>query len=285
MRVIRLTFLIFRLQQSILPDYATSDNACTGKPPLPDNGYNYFSGSENTVMSDRSKYGTLYIVATPIGNPDDITIRALKVLANVDAVICEEIKEGSKLLHSLKIENNLIPLNEHNEEEAIQNIVVELMAGKSLAVVSDCGTPLFSDPGKKLVSTLVEVNFKIVPIPGTSSLMTALSVCAFPMDQFKFVGFLPPKAEHRSSILANLKRETTPLILMDTPYRLGRLLDEVARTFGKDQMAFLGCDLTLPNELILHGRIDEISRRVANQKREFILILDTPNKGKISFGK
>jgi 16S rRNA (cytidine1402-2'-O)-methyltransferase len=236
-------------------------------------------------MSEKSKFGTLYIVATPIGNLEDITIRAIKVLANVDAVICEEIKEGSRLLHSLKIENHLITLNEHNEEEVIQNIIVELMAGKSLALVSDCGTPLFSDPGRKLLSTLVEVNFKIVPIPGSSSLMTALSVCAFPMEQFRFIGFLPPKAEHRSRILATLKHETTPLIFMDTPYRLGRLLDEVIQTFGRDQMAFLGCDLTLPNEFILHGRIDEISRKVAGQKREFILILDTPNKGKRSFGK
>lgn len=237
------------------------------------------------AMSDRSKFGILYIVATPIGNPEDITIRALNVLTNVDAVICEEIKEGSKLLHTLKIDNKLITLNEHNEDEVIQNIIIELMAGKSLALVSDCGTPLFSDPGRKLLSTLVEVNFKIVPIPGASSLMAALSVCAYPMEQFKFIGFLPPKAEHRSRILADLKRETTPLILMDTPYRLGRLLDEVIQAFGKDQLAFLGCDLTLPNELILHGRIDQILKRVAGQKREFILILDTPNKGKRSFGK
>jgi len=235
-------------------------------------------------MSDKSKFGTLYIVATPIGNPEDITLRAIKVLSTVDAVICEEIKEGSRLLHSLKIDNQLVTLNEHNEDEVIQNIIIELMAGKSLALVSDCGTPLFSDPGKKLVSTLVEVNFKIVPIPGTSSLMTALSVCAFRMDQFKFIGFLPPKAEHRSSILSSLKHESTPLILMDTPYRLGRLLDEVIETFGRDQTVFLGCDLTLPKELILHGRIDEVSKRVAGQKREFILILDIPNKGKRSFG-
>lgn len=234
-------------------------------------------------MKPEKTVGSLYIVATPIGNPEDITLRAIHILKHADAIICEEFKEGSKLLHSLDIQNNLVTLNEHNEAEVTDQIISDLALGKTFALVSDCGTPNFADPGKKLINELIGTGIKVIPIPGTSSLMTALSVCAFRMDQFRFVGFLPPKQELRKSILQSLKRESVPLILMDTPYRLGRLLVELSEIFGKEQTIFLGCDLTMPSELILHGSLDMISKRIGSQKKEFILIVDSPSKNKRKF--
>ena len=229
-------------------------------------------------MINKKQSGCLYVVATPIGNADDITLHAIKILNDVDAVICEELKEGSKLLHSLDIIKPLIVMNEHNESEVIETLIIEIMAGKRFALVSDCGTPLFADPGKKLVSNLTDMGLKVIPIPGTSSLMAALSVCAFPMDHFVFSGFLPPKNDQRKMRLNKLKYADSPVVLMDTPYRMGRLLDEIIEFFGKNQQIFLGMDLTQPKETILHGPVVDIAKKVKGQKREFILILDAPQR-------
>ncbi|MCJ7695242.1 MAG: 16S rRNA (cytidine(1402)-2'-O)-methyltransferase [Anaerolineaceae bacterium] len=227
-------------------------------------------------MTKKNEIGTLYVVATPIGNAEDITLRAMRVLQEVDFVICEERKEGIKLLRSLDISSDLVCLNEHNEIEVVQNILIDIMAGKSCALISDCGTPLFADPGKLLVTTLNQMNIKIVPIPGSSSLMASLSICPFPLNQFLFVGFLSPKSEQRIRELEQAKRSKLPLILMDTPYRMSRLLEDVEAIFGRKQSICLACDITLPKELILVGSVEEIRKRVSGLKKEFILILDKP---------
>lgn len=229
-------------------------------------------------MTNQKQLGCLYVVATPIGNPDDITLRAIKILSEVDTVVCEEYKEGSKLLNRLGISKPLISMNEHNESEIIESLIIDIMAGKQFALISDCGTPLFEDPGKKLVRSLVEMQLKVIPIPGTSSLMTALSVCAFKLDHFIFSGFLPPKSEQRKIVLNKIKNADAPVILMDTPYRLNKLLDEISEVLGKNQSIFLGLDLTQSKEKILHGTVSDIASKVRGQKREFILILDTPLK-------
>jgi 16S rRNA (cytidine1402-2'-O)-methyltransferase len=140
-------------------------------------------------MAEKPAAGILYIVATPIGNPADITRRAVDILNFVDAVICEERKNGARLLKELGLSKTLIELNEHNESSLIQEILVLLMQGQSLALISDCGTPVFSDPGRQLLVLLEEMNIQVVPVPGASSLMAAVSVCPFNLEQFQFVGF------------------------------------------------------------------------------------------------
>lgn len=225
-------------------------------------------------MNDSSKSGTLYIVATPIGNLKDITSRALEVLKKVDAVICEEIRQGSRLLHQLGVENTLLTLNEHNEAEEAANIMVRLARGESMAIISDAGTPVFADPGQHLLELLYQADIPVSPIPGPSSLMAALSLCDFPIDRFVFAGFPPVKSGQRENFLAKYKTESVPVILMDTPYRLTKLLEEVQSVFGKHQDILLACDLTLRKEAIFRGQIADILSKVSGQKREFILILN-----------
>lgn len=225
-------------------------------------------------MTQPPKTGTLFIVATPIGNPKDITVRAMEVLKKVDAVICEEYRQGSRLLHQLGVENDLLTLNEHNEAEEASNIMMRLAKGESMAIISDAGTPVFADPGQHLLELLYQAGIPVSPIPGPSSLMSALSLCDFPIDRFIFAGFPPVKSVHREGFLAKYKSETVPVILMDTPYRLTKLLGEVQSVFGKHQDILLACDLTLKKETVYRGPLAEILPKVSGQKREFILILN-----------
>ena len=222
--------------------------------------------------------GKLYVVATPIGNAGDITTRALETLAHADVILCEEHRNGSRLLKSLGIAKPLLELNEHNEAERIQEVLLMLAQGQTLALISDCGTPVFSDPGKKLLQLLYEVNIAVTPLPGASSLMAALSVCPFDLEEFLFIGFLPVKTDQRQKKFSQLKYSNYPLVLMDTPYRLQRLLQEVQQSFGKKQNIFLACDLTMPEEHLYLGPVDELLMKIQNRKSEFILILDRPQK-------
>lgn len=225
-------------------------------------------------MSDQNKSGKLYIVATPIGNIKDITLRALDVLKNVDAVICEEYRQGSRLLHLLGVENELIPLNEHNETQEAQNIMRRLAKGETMAIISDAGTPIFADPGQHLLTLLYQMKILISPIPGPASLMAALSLCNFSIDRFIFAGFPPQKSKQRQPFLTKYKDENVPVVFMDTPYRMTKLLSEVESTFGKNQDVLLACDLTQKTEAIFRGTISKVLSKVAGQKREFILIIN-----------
>jgi 16S rRNA (cytidine1402-2'-O)-methyltransferase len=220
------------------------------------------------------KIGCLYIVATPIGNYQDITLRALQVLRDADAVVCEEFRQGSTLLKKLDIPSKeLLQLNEHNEAEKAPDLLQLLLSGKRLALVSDCGTPAFADPGTQLVKLAMEFQVPVVPVPGVSSLMALISISPLSMDRFYFAGFLPRKTAERQSELKSLLRMNVPIILMDTPYRLEKLLLEIRQTFGKNRLVTLAMDLTLESEEILHGSVTEILPRVKNRKSEFMLIV------------
>jgi 16S rRNA (cytidine1402-2'-O)-methyltransferase len=225
-------------------------------------------------MDDKPTTGKLYIVATPIGNPKDITQRALEILKQVDAVICEEYRQGSRLLHQIGVENDLVTLNEHNEAQEAPNIMVRLTRGESMAIISDAGTPVFADPGQHLLGLLYQAGIPISPVPGPASLMAALSLCDFPIDRFIFAGFPPRKSQHREGFLAKYRHESVPVILMDTPYRLTKLLGEVQSVFGESQDILLACDLTLKKEAIFRGQVGRILPRVSGQKREFILVIN-----------
>jgi len=225
-------------------------------------------------METFTKTGQLFIVATPIGHPKDITLRGLEILQKVDAVICEEYRQGSRLLRQLGIENDLITLNEHNEAQEAPNILQRLVRGEKLAIISDAGTPVFADPGQNLLGLVYQAGVPVSPIPGPASLMAALCLCDFAIDRFVFAGFPPQKTHLREGFLTKYKSESIPVILMDTPYRLTKLLEEVQAVFGKNQDILLACDLTLRKEAVFRGRIGDILPKVAGQKREFILILN-----------
>ena len=213
-------------------------------------------------------------MATPIGDPKDITLRALDILKKVDAVICEEYRQGSRLLHRLEIENELIPLNEHNEAQEAANITARIARGANMAIISDAGTPVFADPGQHLLKLLYQMDIPVSPVPGPASLMAALSLCDFSIDRFVFAGFPPRKSQHRQDFLEKFTAESVPVILMDTPYRLTKLLEEVRAIFGPHQQILLACDLTQKSEAVYRGRIGEVLPRVSGQKHEFILVLN-----------
>ena len=166
-----------------------------------------------------SQQGRLYVIATPIGHPKDITLRALELLQSVDAIICEERRQGSRLLKKLNIQTDeLIPLNEHNELENAEEIAMRIIQhNQTMALISDAGTPVFADPGSYLIKNLVELGIQVVPIPGPSSIMAALSVLDFKLDHFFYEGFLPRDPKKRRGRLKYLRSLRIPIVLMDTP--------------------------------------------------------------------
>lgn len=224
--------------------------------------------------------GTLYLVATPIGNFADMTFRAIDVLKQVDLVVYEERKEGGRLLRHFGIEKPVESLNEHNEAAATFIILDHLKKGKNIAVVSDSGTPVFSDPGQLLVRKAIDDGIKVVPIPGASSLMPALTVSGFSIDQFVFYGWLSPKRPRRVTELQQLKRERRTIVLMDTPYRLLTLLKDISDVFGSSRRLCVAFDLTLPDEEIFHGTAPQLVEKLTklDKKGEFVVVIESSSQ-------
>ena len=220
--------------------------------------------------------GTLYLVATPIGNYDDITFRALQVLKSVDLVVYEERREGERLMRHYDISKPVESLNEHNEAGASRNILLHLQNNRSVALISDGGTPVFSDPGRILVQKAVENHIRVVPVPGASSLMPALTVSGFSIDRFVFHGWLSPKKERRRAELKQLMQEKRTIVLMDTPYRLASLLRDLADIFGDSRRVCIAFNLTMPDEAIFHGTSTGLFRQLGTgeKKGEFVVIIE-----------
>ncbi|HED05725.1 MAG TPA: 16S rRNA (cytidine(1402)-2'-O)-methyltransferase [Ignavibacteria bacterium] len=218
----------------------------------------------------------LYLVSTPIGNYEDITLRALNILKSVNFIICEEYKEARRLLSFYKIEKELIALNEHNEMEIVNDIVLKLIEGKSAALIPDCGTPLFSDPGHLLVDICISQKINIIPIPGANSLLPALTGSGLKFEKFYYYGWLSPKKWERRNELFKLKSIKEVIVLLDTPYRLKALLSDIIKVLGKNIPIVLAFELTMKNEKYFRGTAQEIfnSAEKENLKGEFVLLLD-----------
>lgn len=215
---------------------------------------------------------SLFVVATPIGNPEDITLRALETLKSVDLVIGEERREALRLLKRLQIEKPLELLNEHSSPQEISGLI-ELCRTQKVALISDCGTPAFCDPGARLISRCHDLGISVTAVPGPSSLMTLLSIAGADLSTFLFLGFLPVEKELRRQLLQSLRAERRPVVLMDTPYRLTRLLEELATHGLGKNLATIGLNLTAPEERLLRGQVVDLARGLAGQKAEFVLIL------------
>ena len=220
--------------------------------------------------------GTLYLVATPIGNYDDMTFRALEILKSADLLIYEERREGERLMRHFGIEKPVETLNEHNEAAASHNILQHLRTGRNVALVSDCGTPVFSDPGRVLVEKAIASGIRIVHVPGASSLMPALTVSGFSIDQFLFYGWLSPKKERRRTELRQLQQERRTIVLMDTPYRLVPLLRDIADVFGSSRRMCIAFNLTLPDEQMLYGTPAALCAGCSSQamKGEYVIVIE-----------
>lgn len=219
---------------------------------------------------------TLYIVATPIGNLGDLTERAKQVLAEVDIIACEDTRHTSKLLQHLGIKKPLQAIHEHNERERIEQVAELLNQGKSIALVSDAGTPLISDPGFPLVQGLRQQQLQVVPVPGVSAIITALSAAGLPTDRFTFEGFLPHKKGPKKDKLNDLLQEPRTMVFYEAKHRILETLAQISDIFGERPMC-LARELTKTFETFYHGSASEILAVLEadndQQKGEFVIML------------
>jgi len=219
--------------------------------------------------------GTLYLVATPIGNLADITHRALDVLRNVSVIACEDTRHTRKLLQHYGITTSTISYHEHNEQQRARELVQKLQQGNDVAVVSDAGTPSISDPGFRLVRSAIENDIAVVPIPGPSALISALVAAGLPTDEFFFGGFLPAKSNARRSRLIELKSVPGTLIFYEAPHRLSETLKDAHEILG-ERDAVVARELTKLHEEIKRGRLSELAKHYATEdpRGEIVLLID-----------
>jgi 16S rRNA (cytidine1402-2'-O)-methyltransferase len=209
--------------------------------------------------------GTLYIVATPIGNLDDITLRALRVLKEVDVVAAEDTRHTQVLLNHYGIQTPLTSYHEHNERTKAEDLVKRLLKGQDIALVSDAGTPAISDPGFRLVAQALDAGIRIIPLPGASALTAVLSAAGLPTDRIAFEGFLPAKKKQRRQKLQALRDEARTLVFYEAPHRLAEALDDIHELLG-DRKTVLAREVSKVHEEFLRGRISELIRVL--QRRE-----------------
>lgn len=221
--------------------------------------------------------GTLFVVATPIGNLGDLPPRALDMLRGVDAVCAEDTRRTRQLLAHFGLERPLLALHEHNEAQLADTLVARLLAGESLALVSDAGTPLVSDPGFRLVRAARAAGVRVSPVPGACAFVAALSVAGLPSDRFVFEGFLPAKASARRERLARLATEPRTLVFYESSHRIEEALADMAAAFGGDRPAVLARELTKLFETVLDGTLAQLHARVVadadQRKGEFVLLV------------
>jgi len=211
-------------------------------------------------MSDtREDRGRLYVVGTPIGNVDDLSARARDVLAKADVIAAEDTRHTRGLLSRIGVESKLIAYHEHNETERVPQLLDELARGKSVALVSDAGTPLISDPGWRLVHAARAAGIAVVPIPGPCAAVAALSVAGLPTDHFVFEGFLPRRDSARAERLESLKHEPRTIVLYEAVHRIAATLSALCDTFGGERRAAIARELTKTHEQVVTSTLAELA--------------------------
>ncbi|MDH4128232.1 MAG: 16S rRNA (cytidine(1402)-2'-O)-methyltransferase [Spirochaetota bacterium] len=227
------------------------------------------------VRSLKENIGCLYVVATPIGNLEDITYRAVRVLSEVDMILCEDTRQTLKLLNKLEIKKPLKSYHSYNEKRVVDDIIIKLKNGSNLALVSDSGTPCISDPGFVLLSHAINDGIQVIPIPGPSAFLALLSICGFPTSSFQFIGFLPIKKNKRLKILNDLQNFKGIIILYESPYRIIKLLNDLLEIFPNNQVV-MGRELTKKFETIYRGTTQELATQKNNikPKGEFTILIN-----------
>src|SRR6185369_9398001 len=241
------------------------------KAPAPDAGAFIF------VKISRMTPGTLYLVATPIGNLADITHRAVQILDDVDLIACEDTRHTHKLLSHYNITTKTISYHEHNEQQRTANLIERLKQGTSIAVVSDAGTPSISDPGFRLVRAAIENEIAVVPVPGPSALISALIAAGLPTDEFFFAGFLPARTSARRARLSELQSVPGTLIFYEAPHRLAETLKDAYEVLGERE-AVVARELTKLHEEIKRGTLSKLTTDFAERKQdvrgEIVVLID-----------
>ena len=224
-----------------------------------------------------SKPGSLFVVATPIGNLDDISRRALDVLGSVDRILAEDTRHSAKLLTRYGVSTKVSAFHEHNERDLAADVIERIQSGENIALISDAGTPLISDPGFHLLKLVHEKNIRVVPVPGPSAVVAALSVCGLPTDRFFFEGFLPPKSAQRRSRLQTLAQSTSTTVLLESPRRLLATLKDMIDVFGGDRTATVAKELTKVFETVRTGTLEALyawlAENAERQKGEFVIVV------------
>ena len=221
-------------------------------------------------MIDKNK-GKLYIVGTPIGNLDDITIRAVNTLRNVDVILAEDTRQTLKLLNHFEISKHMISYHRHNEDDKIEKIVEILNSGKNLALVSDAGMPIISDPGQNLVKYLVKNNYDIEVVPGVTALITAIVKSGLDSTRFTFEGFLSVNKKQRKERLKSLVNETRTMIFYEAPHRIMKTLNMMLEVFG-DRDISISREITKKFETVYRGKLSDVIRNVS-EKGEFVIVV------------
>ncbi len=221
--------------------------------------------------------GTLYIVATPIGNLEDITLRAISVLKKVDLIAAEDTRHTLKLLNHLEISKPMISYHRHNEEARSDSLIQELKEGKQIALVSDAGTPGICDPGEEVIKKCIEENIKVVSIPGACAMINALIISGIDTKEFTFFGFLPLHKKLRKQKLEEIKNSTKTLILYEAPHKLKNTLNDLKEII-ENRKVVLARELTKIHEEYIRGTIDELIQKVDNIKGEIVLIIEKNNQ-------
>jgi 16S rRNA (cytidine1402-2'-O)-methyltransferase len=221
--------------------------------------------------------GTLYVVATPIGNLADMVPRAVQTLQSVSVIACEDTRHSKKLLEHFSIDTPCIAYHDHTDQRSANKILTRLGCGEDVALISDAGTPLISDPGYRLVAQARSQGVSVIPIPGACAAISALSVSGLPTDKFRFVGFLAAKTAQRKNVLETLKSVPDTLVFYEAPHRICATLKDLIDVFGSDRIAFMAREITKTFETYIYGTIGELFEKVSadsNQQRgEIVLVL------------
>lgn len=239
--------------------------------------------AKNPASARQKPVGCLYLVGTPIGNLEDITLRALRILKEVDQIACEDTRHTQKLLAHYDIHKPLVSYHEHNEMKRAAELAAAMEQGAKIALVSDAGMPLVSDPGHRLVALCLDKDIPVVPIPGPSALLASLSGSGMPTEEFLFVGFLPARTGERRRALERLRIEERTIILYEAPHRIAECAADALEVLG-DRPACLAREVTKLHEEFLRGKLSEILKSVEERppRGEITLILGPPSTAEVS---
>ena len=221
--------------------------------------------------------GKLYLVATPIGNLEDITYRAVKVLKEVDVIAAEDTRHSLKLLNHLDISKPLISYHRHNEENKTDLLIKKMLEGESIAVITDAGTPAISDPGEEVVQKAIENNIEVIPIPGACALINALIASGMNTREFSFYGFLPLNKKLRKNKFEEIKKENKTIILYEAPHKINQTLIDILNELGNVNIV-IARELTKIHEEFIRGKVDEIIKKHNELKGEIIIIIEGISK-------
>src|SRR5688572_7762872 len=225
--------------------------------------------------------GSLYVVSTPIGNLDDITVRALNTLKSVGLIAAEDTRRTGLLLRHFGIATPTISLHEHNETEKLPSLLQKLGDGVDIALVSDAGTPLVADPGQRLIAGAIEHGIRIIPIPGPSAVMAALAASGYPADEFVFAGFAPSRSKDRKNWLERLSEEPRTVVFFETPHRIEKTLSEMASILG-DRPISIGRELTKIHEEFVRSAARDAPRMKVQERGEFTIVIAPYSKASLA---